>query len=576
MLSIGVMSIRHADYYLDLSQEDYYQKGGEPPGVWYGRATEHLGVSGNVCDAEFRNLFRGFSADGSEALTQRQKQEGRAVHRAGWDLTFSAPKSVSVLWSQVSPESRKRIEACHHKAVVTALDYLQDQAGHTRRGKGGARIEVADLVFACFQHGTSRAHDPQLHTHSLMLNVAVRADGTTGSVSSREVFKHKMAAGAIYRAELACLLRQECGIETAQKSKSFEISGVPASLCQEFSKRRAEILGELVDRGLTTAKAAASLTLETRTAKETMPREELYSQWQRVGRQHGWTIEDAERLFDAAPLPRARPRMDFRELVDARGFVREREIVAALAISSTETGLSGKDVQESARELVSRHAVPLGNGRHFTPVATREQPLEPISDFEIEKSLNSVRSTGLRAIAVLPTQEMARAFAQGHGVESMTAHEFLGSARHDNLKLAEILDQVLRSPTPKELLHRFGPDIGEAWREMGRVLENYLRREAPQIDLGIQKAIRNYGPDIMELYRFARAQLRGQTFLNGKTLVVVPHPEKMAARDLIAVCTAADFAGSSLSVVRKLEPWILRERQREIEIQRQASMEMSR
>ncbi len=553
MLSIGVMSSSHANYYLELAQEDYYQKGGEPPGRWEGQGASHLGLVGQVQDEAFRNVFRGFSPDGTRALTQRQNQAHRSVHRAGWDLTFSAPKSVSVAWSQATQPTRQRIEACHDKAVRVALNFLQEAAGKTRRGQGGRVIEEAKLVFACFQHGTSRAHDPQLHTHALLLNVAIRNDGTTGSVSSRSIFQHKMAAGALYRAEVAASLRRECGIEVTRTGDTFEVQGVPKRLCLEFSKRRGEILQQLEARGIQSAKGAAAVTLETRTKKETKPRDELFAEWRQVGSEHGWSTNEAESLLGRVAGPKPRPRFELADLADARGFIREREVVGKLAQELVETGYAASDIRAQAKELLDRNAVPMGNGRYFSPVVKREEPVQMLEDVDVRQEVRKLETSGFRVVAVLHTPEAAKAFEARHGVRAMTAEEFLSRAQSEDRRAGDLMKELGTSPTPKELLHRFGPDMSEAVRAALRTLESYLKREAPHIDLGIQKLMRQYGPDITQLYRFAKSKLSEPSFVAQKTVVVIPEPEKLSARDLIAVVTVADLASTKLAVIRRTQ-----------------------
>ena len=182
MLSISppLTGAGQGDYYLELAREDYYTKGGEPPGHWHGQGAKALGQKGQVTPDDLRSYLDGYSPSSKAAYVQNAGKEDR---QAGWDLTFSAPKSVSVLWSQASPEVRKEIQAAQQEAVNKALSYLESEAGITRRGKGGGDKEQAGLVFATFEHGTSRAQDQQLHTHALLLNIGVRADGTTGSIA---------------------------------------------------------------------------------------------------------------------------------------------------------------------------------------------------------------------------------------------------------------------------------------------------------------------------------------------------------------------------------------------------------
>lgn len=119
MLSIGAMVAGQSKYYTSLAREDYYLEGGEPPGKWHGRGAEALGLRGTVEGTQLANLYKGLAPDGSRSLVQLQR--GR-MHQPGWDLTFSAPKSVSVLWSQADPEARRALQAAHDSACRVALE----------------------------------------------------------------------------------------------------------------------------------------------------------------------------------------------------------------------------------------------------------------------------------------------------------------------------------------------------------------------------------------------------------------------------------------------------------------------
>ena len=249
MLSIAQMSgAGQGDYYLNLAQEDYYTKGGEPPGEWFGEGAKAQGLAGEVEASALRNLLQGYSPEGHETLVQNARKENR---QSGWDLTFSAPKSVSVVWSQADNETRSAIEKAHKEAVHSALSYLEKEAGVTRRGSGGYEKENAKLTFAVFEHGTSRAQDPALHSHALLINAGLRADGSTGTIESRGVYQHKMAAGALYRAELSYQLEQSLGLVSEKKGRAFELTGVSKELQKEFSTRRQEIEQHLSETPLT-------------------------------------------------------------------------------------------------------------------------------------------------------------------------------------------------------------------------------------------------------------------------------------------------------------------------------------
>ena len=379
MLSIGAMVNGREDYYLGLAREDYYVQGGEPPGYWLGRSAAALGLGGAVAKEPLRNLLLGYSPDGERALVQSAGKENR---QQGWDLTFSPPKSVSVLWSQGGPEVRQAIQASHRRAVEEALGYLEDRASFTRRGRGGQKRESVGLAMAAFDHHTSREKDPQLHTHVLITNVGVRPDGTTGTIQSKPYYQHKMTAGALYRAELSAQLERTLGVECGRARTWFEVDGVPFELVSEFSKRRQQIQAEMEERGWSSARAAAKVALDTRNKKDLTPepREELFARWQEVGRSLGWGPEQIAGILHQ-PRPLVQPEASLDEVVagalefltyDANHFT-ERDLVRRMAEFAQGTGLTASEVLVRAdRELrTSSHVICLGEWegevRYTTP-----------------------------------------------------------------------------------------------------------------------------------------------------------------------------------------------------------------
>lgn len=378
MLSVAALAGGQGNYYLALARDDYYLKGGEPPGRWLGEGAGVLGLTGQVGPQALTRLLGGFSADGSEALIQGA---GDPKHQAGWDLTFSCPKSVSVLWSQAEPDVRQAIQQAQAAAVREALEYLQDAAAYTRRGKGGQTREATKLVVAAFEHGTSRAQDPQLHTHCLVLNVGVRADGTTGTILSQPLYAHKMAAGAVFRAELANQLEKRLGVVLERQRSWFEVQGVPQSLVEEFSKRHEQVEQALADLGATGAKAAAKLTLATRQAKEHLPRSELLSAWQEVGRLHGFTADDAKALLqrqghrpDVAGRAEACIRAAAEKITWHESHFPERELVRRAAEEAQVMGVAAPVLRQVVKEMLARSPefVCVGRSKGEIHYTTRE------------------------------------------------------------------------------------------------------------------------------------------------------------------------------------------------------------
>ena len=364
MLTIHKVSLRKVDYYLEMAREDYYLNGGEPPGQWHGKGAARLGLKGRVENDHFRNLFLGFSPDGEKALVQNAgKTRPDDYHQRcpGWDLTFSAPKSVSVLWSQSSPEVRRLIEAAHNEAVRVALSIMEEAAGITRRGSGGKIWERADFIYALFEHGTSRAQEQQIHTHAILVNSALRADGTTGAVRSNSLFEYKMAVGALYRCQFAATLERELHLGAEKVNTWFELKGVSPELMDACSTRRKQILDYCERSGVYNAKEAEKAAIETRQVKGHVARELLIPRWQEIGRQRGWGEEQARELLKGQPIQRnldeERDRVLRAVAEDVQRSPRQltkAELIEAAAQHAQASGLDARQVLEAVRQMMEK------------------------------------------------------------------------------------------------------------------------------------------------------------------------------------------------------------------------------
>lgn len=267
-----------AAYYLDNGT-------GEDAGVWWsptgGQPMPLVARGSAVSPGAFRAMARGCDPRTGAALIQRTRTE----RTAGYDCQFAAPKSVSALWAAAPPGTRAHIERLHRAAVHRALDFAyRDGLIITRRGKGGAQDEpVRDCAAAEFIHRTSRAGDPQLHSHAVLLNVSVRTDGSTGSLDNARILKYQGALGAVYRAELAAGLERELGLAIVRDGRNFRVDGVPETITQMFSKRRHAIETAAAINGFTTARdreRARLAAVATRERKSDVPGvEALETRW---------------------------------------------------------------------------------------------------------------------------------------------------------------------------------------------------------------------------------------------------------------------------------------------------------
>ncbi len=216
-----------------ISQTGYYSDG-PTAGTWYAPLGA-LGTSdrATVDPDQFASLCAGLDRGGRALASPAALRPDRVP---AFDVTLSAPRSVSIAWALASDETKKRIEEAQAAAVRATLDMLAAEATWARRGKGGATIEAAPLTAACFQHGESRPAqhadgrvfaDPNLHTHCVIMNLATRADGTAGALHSKILRDHKMTAGAVYHAALAAEM-QKLGfaVDRVGSNGVFEIAGV--------------------------------------------------------------------------------------------------------------------------------------------------------------------------------------------------------------------------------------------------------------------------------------------------------------------------------------------------------------
>lgn len=287
--SLGTADSGIAGYYEHLSADDYYQEGAEPPGQWHGRLSGALGLNRNIQPGALRKLFEGYHPETGKPLASNAGE----AHKAGWDLTFSAPKSVSVAWALSNQELQQKIAAVHDSAVRAGLDYLERNA-FASRDRDGAQ-PLTGIIAATYQHSTSRELDPQLHSHCAVANIGIRSDGTVCAVDFDS--RWKMAAGAVYRAELAHQL-QQLGLGIERDGKSFRLSAIPEELNKTFSKRRRQIVDYLRQTGFQSAKSHDIAALATRKTKESPERGILQENWRREAEQAGYSREGIQAMIE--------------------------------------------------------------------------------------------------------------------------------------------------------------------------------------------------------------------------------------------------------------------------------------
>ena len=276
---------RAASYYEDAA-DDYYAKEGEAS-EWQGRGAEALGLSGPVESQRFRELLAGRVHPQAPAARGATRQDMNS--RIGIDLTFSAPKSVSI---QALVGGDPSIVRAHDLAVARALAATEDLAAARKKVNGKSRVErTRNLVVAKFRHETSRERDPQLHTHAVVLNLTQRGDGEWRALRNDEIIKTTRYLGAVYRAELAAELQRAGYVLRHEREGFFELAHIDRHQLAAFSRRAERIEKRLADSGLTLDTASSEekqrIKLETRPRKTPTDRAALFREWRERAREVG-------------------------------------------------------------------------------------------------------------------------------------------------------------------------------------------------------------------------------------------------------------------------------------------------
>ena len=233
--AVAQKNLADAESYFDehLAQNDYYAAGEIRPGQWIGAGAERLGLKNVVTREQFQALCENHNPETSERLTQRQQKEDK--RRVFYDFTCSAPKSVSVLAMTLDDD---RLVTAHEEATRIAFRELETFAATRVRKQGNQRDRTTgNLVAAAFTHTSSRALDPQLHTHFTVFNATFdESERCWKALQAGGMYDAIRYGTAVYRNELAKRVR-EIGYRTVPAKHGFEIEGVGPDVLKRFSKR---------------------------------------------------------------------------------------------------------------------------------------------------------------------------------------------------------------------------------------------------------------------------------------------------------------------------------------------------
>jgi conjugative relaxase-like TrwC/TraI family protein len=410
-----------------------------------GRAGEVLGLVGVLDEEGFMALMEGRDPGTGELL----RRVGGRSKVAAFDLTFSAPKSVSVLFAVGDRVMAGALVDAHETAVGAALGYLEREACRVRRGRGGVRREAGQgFVAAAYRHRMSRAEDPQLHTHVVAANMARGEDGRWTALDGTPIYQHARAAGFLYQAHLRAAVRERLPWVRwgPVRNGMAEIEQIAPEVVREFSTRRRQIEErqcELVSAGVEVRRAGReAIAHDTRERKrcgvDTAP-------WREVVRaraaEHGLGMRELETLIRGPERAPEIPdlRLVSSELAGAAGLTEKqntfapREAVMAWAAAYGQ-GAAAEAVERAAADFLTRsdvHRAPDATERRFTTsdLLAHEQAI--VHGVQARRGDGTgmldraLVDAALASARFAPTAEQARVIrgltASGHGVESVEA-----------------------------------------------------------------------------------------------------------------------------------------------------------
>jgi conjugative relaxase-like TrwC/TraI family protein len=389
-LSASQARIYHAREFAS-QQQNYWSRDQQGHSEWQGGLAQQWRLSGSVDAEHFARLSEGQHPHTDEQLVRHQVSrtyEGKfgrevtsAEHRAGWDATFSAPKSVS-LTSLVGGDDRVR--NAHRESVRAALAELERYT-QARIGNVHAPETTGRFVAATFEHDTARPVDgyaaPQLHTHAVIFNVTERENGQTRALQPQEMFISQRYVTAVYRSELALRL-EKLGYELERgKHGQPEIRGYTKEYLEASSPRREQIKDHLREQGIDGAAAADIAAHHTRDRKELLSPDEVLRQNRELAAQHGYQVDHVvAQARESGQFQIREPEIQAQRAVTwardhlyERGAVQDRRAVLGAAL---ERGMGGTTYagirQEFERRVESgefREVSHVGSGHQYTTAA---------------------------------------------------------------------------------------------------------------------------------------------------------------------------------------------------------------
>jgi conjugative relaxase-like TrwC/TraI family protein len=446
-LSSGQAQTYHAKEFT-AKEQNYWSQKGEIRGEWQGQLAGRFGLVGAVSAADFARLSQGQHPETGEQLVRQrasyeyQGPDGKTVmtmeHRAGWDATFSAPKSVS-LSALVGGD--ERVRDAHRESVREALEQLEHYT-QARIGGNHAPETTAKFIAAKFEHDTARPVDgyvaPQLHTHAVIFNMTERDNGQNRAVQPQSLFASQQFATAVYQSELTCRLRQ-LGYEiTAGRSGAPEIKGYTQEYLDASSPRSQQIREYLERTGRTGSEAAEIAAHSTRDRKEIHSPAEVMAAHRKLAAEFGHQAEAVVRAARERQQTQEKPAQTVDRACESLTFSRDKNFEREAVVD--ERTLLRDGLRRGMGEVT------------FSEVRANLNARLSAGEFQlVERMANSPARHFTTARTIAAEQEILRTVAEGRNqvpppLSRSQAIAFVDQNPHLNRAQRGVVEDVLSSP----------------------------------------------------------------------------------------------------------------------------------
>lgn len=556
---------------------EYYLGDAEPAGVWYAPAGDFGLVDGaQVERGIFEQLYNALDADGRPLLDKIRRHRERT---SAFDVTLSAPRSVSLIWGLATPERKRLIEAAQQRAVRATLSMLEREATWARRGRNGmAGLEKVPLTAATFVHGASRParhadgrvfEDPNLHTHCVCMNISTRqSDGTVGGLHSKVIRDWKMAAGATYHAALAHeLMKLGFDIDRVGKNGIFEVATVDDAAIKYFGARRRQIEDELAEHGVVSAQApalAAAITKATRNAKRESEAARREDVWREAAEALGVdtatfteSLRDPARTFDreaAEQLLSERLNALPVILTERESVIERRELVRSVTAALVGTGLPAERAQIEVDRMLRSGAV-VEIGRDSLGLPSYSTPEMIAIEREVVTMAQDLASRTWQSVDLKQIAE--RCATAGLSAEQTEA--VLSACKGNAITIIEGAPGSGKTTTLTQIVAAHGAISSEAVRSRGG-----RRDHGPVKCVATATAWRIANTLASDLGIESRATASwiamlkaGHNVFDENTLLVVDEAGLLSSRDMHVLLSAVKKAGAKAVLVgdrRQLQP----------------------